>query len=498
MNTLPMLATVDLGSNSFRLQICHNHNGQPQVIENIKYMVRLASGLDENKYLDEASQQRALECLAQFGERLRGFETKDVRAVATNTFRVAKNIGEFLPRAEAALGFPIEVVAGREEARLIYTGVMHTYANNGQKLLVVDIGGGSTEFILGSTPIPTHTESLPLGCITYSARFFSEKITQKSFQAAINAARSEIQRISKEYKHQGWDVALGTSGTAKSIAAVIGAQDMGGRITLAAMRVLADKIIAAGNVKKAKFEGLKPDRVDVFVGGLAVMMAAFEELDISGMAFNEAALRDGVFFEMIGRNAHEDLREQTAEQFQKRYHVGKNQAERVSKLALQFLRDLAQNATVQELTYWSDYVRWAAMLHEIGVSIAHTAYHKHTAYILANADMPGFSRQEQELLSLLALGQRGEIKKMADVLGNDVMRWHAVLALRLAVLFYRARLPMDLPPYTLLQYFADEQKYSLRIAKDWLDDEHPLISAALKDEREQWGKIGRVFWVEKI
>ena len=282
METLPLLASVDLGSNSFRLQICRNHNGQPQTVENIKQMVRFAAGLDSNKQLDTASQERALTCLAQFSERLRGFTPDQVRAVATNTFRVAKNIDEFLPRAEAALGFPIEVIAGREEARLIYTGVMHTYPSSGKKLLIIDIGGGSTEFILGSTLNPTHTESLPLGCVTYSLRFFNDKINAKSFQTAITAARSEIQRISKNYKKQGWDCALGTSGTAKAIANVIETQNTDG-ITLANMRALANKIIDAGSLKKAKLDMLKPERLEVFAGGLAVMIAAFEELEIEHM-----------------------------------------------------------------------------------------------------------------------------------------------------------------------------------------------------------------------
>lgn len=495
MTHLPMLASVDLGSNSFRLQICENCNGQPKVVENIKQMVRLAGGLDGSKNLDAASQARALDCLAQFGERLRGFPPEQVRAVATNTFRVAKNIGEFLPKAEAALGFPIEVIAGREEARLIYTGVVHTFPNNGQKMLVVDIGGGSTEFILGSGLQPTHTESLPLGCVTYSLRFFHGKIGTKDFQAAINAARSEIQRIGKSYRRQGWDIALGTSGTAKAIAGVIEAEGMGERITLAAMKKLAAEIADAGSLKKARLDGLKPERADVFAGGLAVMMAAFEELEIGSMAFNEAALRDGVFFDTIGRGLNEDLREQTARQFQARYHASAEQAQRVEKLAAQFLYGLAQAATVQELAHWSSYVRWAAMLHEIGVDIAHTAYHKHTAYILANADMPGFSRPEQELLSLLALGQRGDLKKMAEVLAGEssIMRWHAVLALRLSVLFCRARLPLELPPAASLQY-DPARGYILRIAQNWLDG-NPLTTAALQDEVAQWDKIGRTFSV---
>ncbi len=496
MNALPMLATVDLGSNSFRLQICQNNGGQPQVIENIKQMVRLAGGLDEHKHLDEASQQRALECLAQFGERLRGFAPEHVRAVATNTFRVAKNIKEFLPQAEAALGFPIEIIAGREEARLIYTGVIHTYPNHGQKMLVIDIGGGSTEFIIGSQAQPDVTESLPLGCVTYSNKFFKQKISDKDFKAAITAARSEIQRIAKIYKRTGWDITLGTSGTAKAIANVIATEQLSDQgITLAAMREIAKRITDAGSTKKAKLDGLKPERVDVFAGGLAVMMAAFMELDIKQMTFTEAALRDGLFFDFIERNFETDMREETVLQFQERYHVSKNQANRVCALAEQFLFGLSKQFTVQEFEHWSDYVRWAAMLHEIGIDIAHTGYHKHTAYILANADMSGFSRGEQDLLANITLGQRGDLKKMADVLPEKPMLWNAVLAVRLAVLFCRARVDFVLPQGMTLS--LHDKTFTLKMSQSWLDD-NPLTASALVSESSEWNKIGRVFQVQAM
>lgn len=490
MNTPTTLASVDLGSNSFRLQICQNHQGQLQVIENIKKMVRLAGGLDEEKYLDKESQQRALDCLAQFGERLRSFSPEQVRAVATNTFRVAKNIKEFHIQAEQALGFPIEIIAGREEARLIYTGVVHTFNSHGQKMLVVDIGGGSTEFILGHSLQPTHTESLALGCVTYSKRFFNGKIQDKHFQAAITAARSEIQRISKTYKKQGWDIALGTSGTAKSIASIIEAENLGNSITLAAMHALANKIIQAGSVKKAKLESLKPERIEVFAGGLAVLIAVFEELNINHMLFNEAALRDGVFYDLIERDYKDDMREQTAQQFQERYHISKNQAQRVEHIALKFFHGLAQNAKVQELDYWNHYLHWAAMLHEIGLDIAHTAYHKHSAYILAQADMPGFSRQEQGLLSNLVFGQRGDLRKMLDTTPNDTMYWHSILALRLAVLFCRARVLPTLPQTLHLK--QEENHTILQIPQSWLDD-NPLTAATLQNETEEWAKVGRPF-----
>lgn len=490
-NASTMIASVDLGSNSFRLQICVNTNGQLQIIENIKQMVRLAGGLDENKNLDEASQQRALACLAQFGERLRGFSPKYVRAVATNTFRVAKNIKPFHKQAEQTLGFPIEIIAGREEARLIYTGVVHTFNARGKKMLVVDIGGGSTEFILGQKLQPSHTESLPLGCVTYSKRFFQTKhITKKDFQAAIDAARSDIQRISKRYKKRGWDIALGTSGTAKSIATVIKAEGLGDFITLKAMRILTDKIIDAGSVKKAKLAELNPERIEVFAGGLAVLMAVFEELDVEQMAFNEAALRDGVFYDLIGRDYENDMREQTVVEFQNRYHVSKNQAQRVHYIADNFLRSLAQNASEQELNYWQDYLRWACMLHEVGLDIAHTAYHKHTAYILAQADMPGFSRAEQSILSRITLAQRGDLKKLNEMGSLPEMQWNTIFALRFAVLFCRGRVKVTLPKHALLK--RNDSKVTLQMPQSWLN-KNSLTAAALQHEITDWKKVGRVF-----
>lgn len=493
-----MLASVDLGSNSFRLQICENNNGQLKVIDSIKEMVRLAAGLDEHKKLDPASQDRALNCLTKFGERLRGFSPDQVRTVATNTFRVAKNISEFLPKAEAALGFPIEIIAGREEARLIYTGVVHTLPPNGERMLVIDIGGGSTEFIIGAHLEPANTESLPLGCVTYSMRFFQNKITEKDFKAAITAARTEIQRISKLYKRTGWDFSVGTSGSAKSIRDVISADlKMGEDITYAGMQELVKRICQAGSVKKARFENLKPERIEVFAGGLSVMMAAFEELEIQKMIVTEAALRDGVFYDLIGRQLNVDMRDQTVAQFQQRYHVSPSQAARVSATARIFMESLAQTASVQELAHWQQYVNWAALLHEAGIDIAHTAYHKHSAYILENADMPGFSRKEQQILSTLVLGQRGDLRKMADLAGNNLMMWFAITALRLSVLFNRARLPLTLPPFTQLRFDPESHKFTLRINQNWLD-ENLLTADALTYETEQWNKIDTVFDVQGI
>lgn len=493
-----LLASVDLGSNSFRLQICENNNGQLKVVDSFKQMVRLAAGLDAQKVLSEESQNRALDCLARFKERLQGFRPEQVRVVATNTFRVAKNIDQFIPKAEAALGFPIEVIAGREEARLIYTGVVHTLPPNGDQMLVIDIGGGSTEFVIGSELKPSQTESLPLGCVTYSIRFFQNKITPKDFQAAISAARNEIQRISKLMKRAGWDFAVGTSGSAKAIRDVLEAEyPQTSDITYEGMQKLAERIVAAGSVKKARFIGLKPERIEVFAGGLAVMMAAFEELSIQKMMVTEAALRDGVFYDFIGRQLNEDMRDQTTAEFQKRYHVSLNQGRRVAETAQKFIENLSftREVSVQDLARWKQFLGWAGYLHEIGVDIAHTGYHKHSAYILANADMPGFSRKEQTLLSQLVLGHRGDLKKMVDIVGNNQMLWYAILALRLSALFCRARTPLVLPE--LIQLRSDEtgKGFLLRIDAKWLEA-HPLIADALAFESEQWSKVNMPFVVK--
>ncbi len=498
MTAPSLLASIDLGSNSFRLQICQNHNSQPQVIDSIKDMVRFAGGLDEHKVLDKASQERALTCLTKFGERLRGFESDQVRAVATNTFRVAKNIADFLPKAEAALGFPIEIIAGREEARLIYTGVVHTLPPNGDRMLVVDIGGGSSEFVIGAELQPSITESLPLGCVNYSMRFFQNKITAKDFQAAISAARNEIQRITQNLKKTGWDFAVGTSGSARSIRDVIATE--AGRdedISYEGMKKIAEKIIAAGSTRKAKLAGLKPERLEVFSGGLAVMMAIFEELNVETMMVTDAALRDGVFFDLIGRQLNADMRDQTIEQFQTRYHVNNTQAKYVADTALMFLESLAQNISVQELAYWKQYTHWAALLHEIGIDIAHTGYHKHSAYIIGQADMPGFSRKEQGIMSTLVCGQRGDLRKMLNLVGDNSIMWFAILSLRLAVLLNRSRLPITLPPFTALRHHETSNTFVLRINQAWLN-ENLLAASALEYEAEQWSKINMPFMVQAI
>ncbi|MDO5686147.1 MAG: Ppx/GppA phosphatase family protein [Neisseria sp.] len=493
-----IIASVDLGSNSFRLQIYHCHHEQWQIVDSIKEMVQLAAGLDAKKNLNKDVQERALACLARFGERLRGLKARQVRAVATNTFRVMNNLQPFLSKAEKALGFPIEIIAGREEARLIYTGVVHTVPFNQQRALIIDIGGGSTEFVIGAQEQPEITESLALGCVSYSMRFFAgDKVSASSFRNAVNSARSEIQRIAGGLKNISWDFAIGTSGSARAIRDVtMTTHPAEENIRYEHMQTLAKRITQAGGTRKARLEGLRPDRIEVFAGGLAVMMAAFEELAIADMTVTDAALRDGVFYDLIGRHLDQDMRDETIAQFQLRYHVDLAQAMRVEAVALRCLNGLAMQMSRQELRYWQTFVSWAARVHEIGLSIAHTGYHKHSAYILEQADMPGFSRKDQKVLATLVLGHRGDLKKMREALDNPLL-CSAIICLRLAALFCRARADIVFPEQTSLQVNAAKKKCVLSISREWLNA-NPLSANALDFETFAWDKVGHQFIVKAL
>lgn len=480
-----VLATVDMGSNSFRLQISRVVDDQLYTLDSLKETVRLGGGLQADKTLDDETLARALGCMARFGERLRGLDPKQVRVVGTNTLRVAKNAAAFITEAERLLGFPIEIIAGREEARLIYLGAAHTLPATKERRLVVDIGGGSTEFIIGSQYKAHVTESLPLGCVTFSKRFFEDgKISKAGFRDAELAARNEIQRIVHQYPASEWQLAVGTSGTARSLRDIMEINDwFGGEITLDGMRRLRDVLIRAGHIKEIAINGLKADRAPVLPGGLAIMIAVFESLNIERMIVTDGALRDGVLYDLLGRQREKDMRDSTITQFKRRYHVDTAQAQRVTQLAERLYRMVAGDPLDEDML---KRVVWAARVHEIGLSIAHTAYHKHSAYILSNADMPGFSRREQTQLATIVLGHRGDMGKMLKEV-SDEMLWPAVLALRLAALFCRSRNAVEVGAIHGLRRTLNG--YALTVGKDWLAA-NPLTTAAFKQEISQWRDIG--------
>ncbi|RXZ45364.1 exopolyphosphatase [Crenobacter cavernae] len=481
----PVLATVDLGSNSFRLQVSRVVDDQLYTLDMLKETVRLGGGLTADKYLDDATQEAALAALARFGERLRGFVPEQVRVVGTNTLRVARNAPAFIERAETLLGFPIEIIAGREEARLIYIGAAHSLPATREKRLVVDIGGGSTEFIIGSQYKALVTESLPLGCVTYSLRYFPDgKLSKSNFRDATLAARNEIQRIALEYTPDQWQLAVGTSGTARALRDVLEINDFSSAdITLAGMEKLRDALIRFGSNKDVDLNGLKADRVPVLPGGLAIMIGVFEELGVEKMTVADGALRDGVLYDLLGRQREKDMRDSTVALFKRRYAVDVEQASRVGRLAERFYRMLV-GADVDAALFKR--LQWATQLHEIGLTIAHTAYHKHSAYILQNADMPGFSKREQAQLATLVLGHRGDMGKMQSLVDEPPL-WQAIVALRLAVLFCRRRQEPVLPEP--LSLGTQHKGFTLALDPDWLSA-NPLTASAFKQEVWQWKRVG--------
>jgi len=482
-----ILAAVDLGSNSFRLQVARVDNEQIYLLDGLREPVRLAAGLTENKLLDKESQQRALTCLERFGERLRGLPQEAVRAVGTNSLRVAKNAAEFLPQAEAALGFPIDVIAGREEARLIYLGVAHGLPQKEGRRLVMDIGGGSTEFIIGSGLEPIKLESLYMGCVSFSLRFFPDgKVTKNSLKQAELAARNELQTIGSSYRETGWSVALGSSGSARVICDILeqnGFSDEG--ITRQGLEKLRAEMIRVGDVRKLQLLGLKPDRIAVLPGGFSIMNAALDELGIEQMLPAMGALREGVLYDLLGRFHNHDMREVTVQQFMRRYHVDARQAERVTQLSRALAQQFLEGPENEEALRLLSCV---ARLHEIGISVAHSGFHKHTSYILKNADMPGFSKKEQERLSFLALAQRGNLDKMRSQLFSTIASEDISLAmaLRLATVFYRNRSDVQLP---VMKGNFNGTKFFLNLQAGWRA-QNPLTDVALQDEAKQWRELG--------
>ncbi|NDU86192.1 MAG: exopolyphosphatase [Ferrovum sp.] len=479
-----VVAAVDLGSNSFRLQVARVVQGQPYTLDTLKESVRLAAGLMPDKTLDMATQERALACLRRFGERLRGVPREGIRVVGTNTLRVARDAEAFLVAAQEALGVPIEIIAGQEEARLIFVGVGHSMPRTRGRRLVVDIGGGSTEIIIGRGIKPQRLESLYMGCVSYTQQFFPHgRVTVKQWTAAQLAAASELQVLSASFGRGQWDQAVGSSGTARALAELLelnGFAEQG--ITRAGLDFLRQKLFQVRDLQQLVELGLRPERVPVLPGGLAIMSAVFDELGIESMQTTESGLREGVLYEMLGRLDQRDVRAETVRHFVQRYHADIAQGTRVEKLALTFYRQVTTRALFR---HYGPYLGWAAQLHEIGLSIAHGGYHRHSAYIIDNADMPGFSRLEQAIMGGLVQAHRGRLGKVAERITHHE-GWRLILCLRLAVLFLRDRTGRPLPRLKLLD---GESGFSLQISAQWLS-QHSLVAANLEKESQQWAQQG--------
>ncbi|MCC7327760.1 MAG: Ppx/GppA family phosphatase [Burkholderiales bacterium] len=477
------LAVADLGSNSFRLEIGRVEGDQIFRLDTWRETIRFGAGLDSKGNLTLAARKVALACLTRFRERLSGLHPSGVRAVATNTFRVAKNAASFLPQAQAALGFPIDIIGGLEEARLIYVGVAHVLPASRHPRLVIDIGGGSTEFIIGRGLTPERLESLKLGCVSMSQRFFgSGELHATAFDAAETLARAEIESIARAFGPEHWREAFASSGTALALAAILEGNGLSaGGITREGLARLRKRMIGAGHIRRLRLEGVTSDRAPVLAGGFAIMAAAIAGLDVPRINPVGGALRLGVLYDLLGRSGKRDSRVATVESMVERYHIDRPHARRVATMAraLYVAGSSAPDAGAAQR------VEWAALLHEIGFTVSHIGFHKHGAYILENADMPGFSAQEQRQLAQLVLGCRGGLQKMSDQLHDDDFAAQ-VLALRLAVLFHHARRTIDTPRIGV----QVGRSVGFAITKRWLRA-HPLTTHLLGVEGDEWTALRR-------
>lgn len=485
-----LVAAVDLGSNSFHLLVARTDGGEPVVVDRLREMVRLAGGLGRRKRLSPESQQRALDCLLRFGQRLRHMPPDSVHAVGTNTLRSAQNAGEFLEQAERALGHSIEVVSGIEEARLVYLGVSQSLPAPEVRRLVVDIGGGSTELIVGQRFEPELMQSLYVGCVSMSREFFRKgEIQEKSWQRAELAVLRELESHKAAFREAGWQEAVGSSGTVRAIQAVVRGQGWGEEaITLASLERLRDALIEAGSIKKVGLAGLSAERRPVFPGGVTILLAAFKALRIQSMRPAEGALREGLLHDLLGRIREEDIRDRSVEALAERCHVDLPQAQRVERTALECLAQVAEAWRLggQETRRR---IAWAARLHEIGLDIAHSQHHRHGEYIIAHSDLHGFSRQGQRLLATLVRAHRRKFpvelfRELPGKRGRAAERL-AVL-LRLAALLHRSRSPDLLPVFSLR---PGRHALELRFPEGWLDA-NPLTRADLEHESAYLAKAG--------
>ena len=477
-----MLAVVDMGSNSFRLEIGRIEGGQIYRLDTQRETLRIGAAIDPRGLLTAQARRAALACLARFAERLAGFEASNVRAVATNAFRVARNAPAFLGEAERTLGFSIDVISGHEEARLIYLGVAHVLPPAPKPRLVVDIGGGSTEFIVGLGLEPHALESLKIGCVGMSQRFFpGGALTRSAFDAAETAARAEIEALGDGFDAGRWHSAHASSGTALALADILVQNQLSAAgITPDGLARLRERMIAAGHVSRLRLEALKPERAPVLAGGFAIMSAALAQLRVARIDPVGGALRLGVLYDLLGRSIEHDARDVTVGQFIARYRLDHDHAKRIAAMAIALFEDARPEADRSATRA----LERAALLHETGLWVSHTGFHKHGAYILRNADMPGFSAGEQERLSQIVLGCRGSLDKVASMLADPEFRAQ-VCALRLAIIFHHARRAIA-PPALALRVGA-----SIRfgVPRRWLGT-HPLTAHLLEKEAREWKRAG--------
>ena len=484
------VAAVDLGSNSFHMIVGKLDNKQLVIVDRLRDAVRLGGGLLDDKTLSGGAWERALDSLSRMGQRLRALPPHAVRAVGTNTMRQIRDGGAFLQAAEDALGHPIEIIGGREEARLIYLGVAHGLAAGDETRLVIDIGGGSTELILGEGLTPRERESLFMGCVSMTRRFFPNgKISQEAMNRAVLSGRVELRPVRRMFHSGQWQAAVGSSGTIKAIERVVIANGWSEEgIDRSSLKRLRRALVGAGHIDEVKLEELSDDRRPVFAGGVAVLSAVFKALDIDEMQVSDLALREGLLYELVGHIRHIDIRDSTVRAVMQRFGVDRKQASRVETTARALLRQVEGDWALDDPEH-TLMLNWASRLHEIGLVISHSSFHKHGAYILANADLPGFSRPQQAILAALVRVHRrrfldSEFAAVPSYAAESAKRM-AVL-LRLSVLMHRGRSGSHKPP---MKIAVHEKDVRLEFPDGWLL-EHPLTEAEIAREAEYLSASG--------
>jgi exopolyphosphatase/guanosine-5'-triphosphate,3'-diphosphate pyrophosphatase len=483
-----LLAAVDLGSNSFHLIIAKIEHGEMRPVEARAEKVQLGAGL-KDEALSQDAIDRGLDCLSRFAQLLGSVGPERVRAVGTHALRMAKNRRAFTGPARRILGTRVDVIYGLEEARLVYLGVAHSLADDAQSRLVVDIGGGSTECIIGQRFEPQSMESLQMGCVSYGHTFFPNgRISQGSYRKAYQAARALLYPIRHRFHAKRWEECVGSSGTLQAVETLLTQNGWAdGGITRRGLAALEKRLLKFDSMESIQIDGLAAARRNVILPGVAIASAVFDELGIERMRTSKGALREGVIYDLMGRLRHEDVRERTVNALMQRYAVDTDTADIVERRARTFYD--ATHTAWQLTPYDWDLLHWLARTHEIGMAIAHKHFNRHSAYVLRNADLPGFSQEEQELLAVLALGQRGKLgpEFFADVSEADLARVLYLLAImRLASCFKYVEKLEQLPNFTIT---AREKSLSLAFPARWLQD-HPLTAGELETEQGVLGKVG--------
>lgn len=485
-------AAVDLGSNSFHLLVARREHGELRVIDKIKEMVRLGGGLDQDGQLDPVTQERAFACLARFGQRLRGIPVDNLRAVGTQTFRRMKNANSFLMIAETALGCSIDIIAGREEARLIYLGVTQGVSARDGRRLVIDIGGGSTELVIGNGLTPMETESLQYGCVSLTRRFFGDgRINPKRWKKAERSVMADLQELRVRYMKTGWQSVIGSSGTIKAVEEIC--RQLGWLekdINADALHMLRDRLLEFETIDSVRLPGLTERRHPVLIGGLVMLYACFKALDIDSMQVSRYALREGVLHDLLGRLDSKDPRHKTVDAFMSRYGVDRDQVQRVKRTALTACDKMSDTMFLRSVH--RALLSWAADLHETGLGVSHSRFQLHSGYLVENSDMAGFTRQEQLFLAALVRNHRRQVS--TDFADQLPARLHEPLrvtlfCLRFACILCRSREDGAIPPFRLS---SSDNIITVSFPESWKES-HPLTMFDLQQESREIESIGVKF-----